>query len=65
MDWLTDEDFGRWIQNFPELQKLDLDWRCDQLTATSVKAVANCCPRLKACRLLWEHDLDKCSIRGF
>lgn len=65
MDWLTDEDFGRWIQNFPELQKLDLDWRCDQLTATSVKAVANCCPRLKACRLLWEHDLDECSIRGF
>lgn len=56
--WLTDEYFKGWISKLPSLQDLYLGLESSAITQASVRALADSCPSLLQCFLMWEHDLS-------
>lgn len=56
--WLTDEYFRGWISKLPLLQNLFLGLDSATITQTSLQYLADSCPSLSRCYLLWEHDLN-------
>ncbi|KEQ70266.1 hypothetical protein M436DRAFT_66662 [Aureobasidium namibiae CBS 147.97] len=56
--WLTDEYFKGWISKLPLLQDLFLGLDGATVTQISLQYLADSCPSLSRCCLLWEHDLN-------
>lgn len=56
--WLTDEYFKGWISRLSLLQNLFLELNSATITQKSLQYLADSCPSLSHCRLLWEHDLN-------
>lgn len=56
--WLTDEYFKGWISKLPLLQDLFLELESANITQASLQALADSCPSLSQCSLMWEHDLS-------
>jgi hypothetical protein len=56
--WLTDECFNTWISKLPQLRELFLGLESPTITQRSLQFLADSCPLLLACALLWEHDLE-------
>lgn len=56
--WFTDEYFKGWISKLPRLKNLFLGLHSDTITQSSLQFLADSCPSVSHCSLLWEHDLD-------
>lgn len=56
--WLTDRYFKGWISKLPLLQDLLLALESATITQASLQSLAECCPSLWKCSLLWEHDIN-------
>ena len=56
--WFTDDYFEGWISKLPLLQNLFLGLDSATITQNSLQYLADSCPSLSRCYLLWEHDLN-------
>jgi hypothetical protein len=56
--WLTDKYFRCWISKLPRLQDLFLALDSATITHSSLESLADSCPSLSKCHLMWEHDLN-------
>jgi hypothetical protein len=56
--WLTDEFFKGWISKLPKLRDLSLSFNSATITQASLQFLADSCPSLLKCELMWEHDLS-------
>jgi hypothetical protein len=56
--WFTDKYFKAWITKLPQLRVLFLGLESTTVTQSSLQFLADSCPSLLRCSLLWEHDLN-------
>ena len=61
---LDDTTFRQWIANFPELQRLEMRCECPELTVMAIQALADACPLLETCTLMYTHDLSVLNALG-
>ena len=62
--WLTDEYFKGWVSNLPQLRDLFLALNSATITQSSLQSLADSCPSLLKCQLMWEHDLNTWTSLG-
>lgn len=56
--WITDLYFKSWIAKLRRLRSLRLRFDNPTLTQVSLQYIAESCPLLTNCDLIWEHDLN-------
>ncbi|KAG9677915.1 hypothetical protein KCU95_g17136, partial [Aureobasidium melanogenum] len=56
--WITDSYFKSWIAKLPLLHTLWLEFDNPPLTQASLQYIAQSCPFLSWCHLMWVHDLN-------
>lgn len=61
---LDDSTFRQWIANFPRLQRLEMRCECPELTVMAIQALADACPLLQTCTLMYTHDLSVLNALG-
>lgn len=61
---LDDSTFRRWIANFPKLQRLEMRCECPELKVMAIQALADACPLLETCTLMYTHDLSVSNALG-
>lgn len=61
---LDDTTFRQWIANFPELQRLEMRCGCPKLTAMALQALADACPLLETCTLMYTRYLSVLNALG-
>lgn len=54
----TNDDFGAWISNFPELRELELLCESSDFGAPAMAAIGRACPNLEKCTSGWAQDLS-------
>ncbi|KAG9553080.1 hypothetical protein KCU71_g13384, partial [Aureobasidium melanogenum] len=56
--WLTDLYFKKWIMKLPRLRSLRLELNSPTITQAALQSLADSCPSIASCQLIWEHDLS-------
>lgn len=56
--WLTDLYFKKWVKKLPQLRFLRLELNSFTITQAALQSLADSCPFMTSCQLIWEHDLS-------